>query len=66
MTNSENQPASGRPLTVGRLPDGVGGGSFFEKHVPSYAPDWVRTTTIPRPGNQTRRLNTRLSTTGPP
>jgi bifunctional non-homologous end joining protein LigD len=36
-----------RPLTVQRYPDGVGGPSFFEKHVPSYAPDWVRTVAVP-------------------
>nr|WP_281373148.1 non-homologous end-joining DNA ligase [Kineococcus aurantiacus] len=33
----------GRPLTRRRWPDGVTGGSFFEKGVPRGAPDWLRT-----------------------
>jgi bifunctional non-homologous end joining protein LigD len=36
-----------RPLTMKRFPDGVEGKSFFEKHIPSHAPDWVRSVTIP-------------------
>lgn len=32
-----------RPLTVIRYPDGVEGGSFYQKNTPAYAPDWVRT-----------------------
>ena len=36
----------GRPLTMKRFPDGVEGKSFFEKHIPSHAPDWVRTLTV--------------------
>ena len=30
-----------RALTMVRWPDGVEGASFFEKHVPSHAPEWV-------------------------
>ncbi len=30
-----------RPLTMKRFPDGVDGKFFFEKHIPSHAPDWV-------------------------
>lgn len=37
----------GRPLTMKRYPDGVQGQFFFEKHVPSGAPHWVRTVTVP-------------------
>jgi bifunctional non-homologous end joining protein LigD len=37
----------GRPLTMKRFPDGVEGKSFFEKHIPSHAPDWVRTLSVP-------------------
>jgi bifunctional non-homologous end joining protein LigD len=37
----------GRPLTMRRFPNGVEGKSFFEKHVPSHAPDWVKTVTVP-------------------
>jgi bifunctional non-homologous end joining protein LigD len=36
-----------RPLTLKRYPDGVDSKSFFEKHVPSHAPDWVRTVAVP-------------------
>ena len=36
-----------RPLTMKRFPDGVEGKSFFEKHVPSHAPAWVRTVNVP-------------------
>ncbi len=32
-----------RPLTVIRYPDGVEGGSFYQKNTPTYAPHWVRT-----------------------
>ena len=36
-----------RPLTMKRFPDGVEGKSFFEKHIPSHAPEWVRSVTVP-------------------
>jgi bifunctional non-homologous end joining protein LigD len=36
-----------RPLTMKRFPDGVESKFFFEKHVPSHAPDWVRTVDVP-------------------
>jgi bifunctional non-homologous end joining protein LigD len=35
-----------RPVTLRRFPDGVDGQSFFEKHAPSHAPDWVRTVNV--------------------
>ena len=31
-----------RAVTMVRYPDGVDGGSFFEKRCPSHAPEWVR------------------------
>jgi bifunctional non-homologous end joining protein LigD len=37
-----------RPVTFRRFPEGVDGLSFFEKNVPRGAPDWVRTTNVPR------------------
>jgi bifunctional non-homologous end joining protein LigD len=37
-----------RPVTFRRFPEGVDGLSFFEKNVPRGAPEWVRTTTVPR------------------
>ncbi len=35
-----------RPLTMKRFPDGVEGKSFFEKHLPSHAPDWVQSVNV--------------------
>jgi bifunctional non-homologous end joining protein LigD len=39
---------AGRPATFIRFPNGVDGGSFFEKHRPKAAPDWVQTVRVPR------------------
>ncbi len=36
-----------RPVTFRRFPDGVGGKSFIEKHVPAHAPDWITTMLVP-------------------
>ncbi|WP_018658175.1 non-homologous end-joining DNA ligase [Actinomadura flavalba] len=44
-----------RPATRKRYPDGVDGGSFFEKNAPSHTPGWVRTVTIPTPGSSRGR-----------
>lgn len=44
-----------RPLTRKRYPNGVEGGSFFEKNAPSHRPDWVRTATIASPGSTRNR-----------
>jgi bifunctional non-homologous end joining protein LigD len=35
-----------RPLTMKRFPDGVEGKYFFEKHIPSHAPDWVHSVDV--------------------
>ncbi|MGH3874430.1 MAG: non-homologous end-joining DNA ligase [Pseudonocardiaceae bacterium] len=40
-----------RPVTLRRYPDGTDGKSFFEKHVPRHAPDWVHTVEVPTPGS---------------
>ena len=32
---------AGRPLTMKRMPDGIDGGSFYEKSAPSHVPDWI-------------------------
>ena len=37
----------GRPLTLIRFPDGVGGKTFYGKNKPSWTPDWVPTTYLP-------------------
>ena len=36
-----------RPLTMRRFPDGVDGQSFYGKHLPAHAPDWVRRVDVP-------------------
>ena len=36
-----------RPLTMKRFPDGVESKFFFEKHIPSHAPDWVASVDVP-------------------
>ncbi|WP_218566199.1 non-homologous end-joining DNA ligase [Vallicoccus soli] len=46
---------AGRPATRKRYPDGVEGGSFFEKNAPRHTPDWVRTVRLPTPGSTTGR-----------
>jgi bifunctional non-homologous end joining protein LigD len=45
----------GRPLTRIRYPNGVEGGSFFEKNAPAGTPDWVRTVRLPVPGSSRGR-----------
>src|SRR4051794_20126101 len=45
----------GRPMTFTRWPDGVEGKSFFEKNIPSHAPEWVRRVNLPAPGSGKNR-----------
>jgi bifunctional non-homologous end joining protein LigD len=40
----------GRALMLERHPDGIDGQSFMQKEVPSYFPDWVHRTTVPKEG----------------
>jgi bifunctional non-homologous end joining protein LigD len=42
---------AGRPVTRIRWPDGVESAQFFEKNIPSHAPDWLRTVVLPTPGS---------------
>lgn len=35
-----------RPAVLTRFPDGIDGKSFYQKDLPSWAPDWVRTTRL--------------------
>jgi bifunctional non-homologous end joining protein LigD len=39
-----------RPVSLVRLPDGLGGQRFFQKNAPSYFPDWIRRVTVPKEG----------------
>jgi bifunctional non-homologous end joining protein LigD len=36
----------GRPLSLVRYPDGIGGESFFQKNRPDWAPDWIEYATL--------------------
>lgn len=36
----------GRPLSLVRFPDGIGGESFFQKNRPDWAPDWIESVTL--------------------
>jgi DNA ligase D-like protein (predicted ligase)/DNA ligase D-like protein (predicted polymerase)/DNA ligase D-like protein (predicted 3'-phosphoesterase) len=36
----------GRPLSLVRYPDGIGGESFFQKNKPGWAPDWIQHVTL--------------------
>lgn len=37
-----------RPVTLIRFPEGVRGGSFYEKNAPAHTPDWISTHPVPR------------------
>lgn len=36
----------GRPLSLVRFPDGIGGESFYQKNRPDWAPDWLQHVTL--------------------
>jgi bifunctional non-homologous end joining protein LigD len=36
-----------RPLTMKRMPDGITGGSFYEKTAPSHTPEWIHRCSVP-------------------
>lgn len=50
-----------RPLTIRRYPDGVAGPSFFAKNVPSGAPPWLQTVTVPSTSSRTVSAASRAS-----
>jgi DNA ligase D len=45
----------GRPVLLQRFPEGAGGPSFFQKRIPSSAPEWLQTTTVSTPNGTTSR-----------
>jgi len=45
----------GRPTLMQRFPDGASGKSFFQKRVPSGAPEWLQTTIVSTPNGTTSR-----------
>jgi bifunctional non-homologous end joining protein LigD len=44
-----------RPVTRLRWPDGTESKPFFEKNIPSHAPEWLRTVVLPTPGSSRDR-----------
>jgi bifunctional non-homologous end joining protein LigD len=40
----------GRPVMMDRYPDGIDRGSFVQKNVPDYFPDWVHRAELPKEG----------------
>jgi bifunctional non-homologous end joining protein LigD len=49
-----------RPVTRIRWPDGTASKPFFEKNVPSHAPDWLRTVVLPTPGSSRQKETLRF------
>jgi DNA ligase D len=50
-----------RPLTVIRFPDGVKGMSFYQKQTPDYAPEFVKTITLPADSGRGKRKEVRYA-----
>ena len=50
-----------RPLTVIRYPNGIEGGSFYQKQTPDYAPPWVRTIELPAESGRGKRKQVRYT-----
>ncbi|MDQ6822893.1 MAG: non-homologous end-joining DNA ligase [Candidatus Eremiobacteraeota bacterium] len=46
-----------RPLTLQRYPDGIDGGSFFEKEAPRGTPEWVQTVRVDSPGGRRSHIS---------
>src|SRR2546427_3032100 len=44
----------GRPLTMKRMPNGIGGSFFYEKEAPSHTPDWMARCAVPTSGPDSR------------
>ncbi|MGW8377348.1 non-homologous end-joining DNA ligase [Streptomyces sp. ODS28] len=49
-------PLRGRPLMMERHPDGIGGEPLFQKNVPDYFPDWIRTACLPKEDGQVHHV----------
>jgi len=50
-----------RPMTVIRYPNGLKGGSFYQKQTPDYAPAWVRAIELPAESGRGKRKRVRYT-----
>jgi bifunctional non-homologous end joining protein LigD len=41
-----------RPVSMQRFPDGIKGGSFFQKDISDHFPDWIPRVTLPKKGGE--------------
>jgi bifunctional non-homologous end joining protein LigD len=46
----------GRAVMMRRFPDGLGGEGFYQKEVPDYFPDWIRTVEVKKEGGRLTQL----------
>ncbi|HSL83627.1 MAG TPA: non-homologous end-joining DNA ligase [Thermoanaerobaculia bacterium] len=46
----------GRPVSMQRFPDGIGGKRFFQKDAPDYFPDWIRFEEVAKEGGTVRHV----------
>lgn len=44
----------GRPIATARYPDGINGERIFQKNVPGYFPEWVKTVELKKAGGTLR------------
>ena len=49
----------GRPVSMQRFPDGIGGKGFFHKDIPHYFPSWIRRVEVPKSGGSVTHVVTR-------
>src|SRR5208282_2473793 len=52
---------AGRPVTLKRYPEGVGGEAFFQKHVTAHRPDWIRTARVSSASSRARARGTMVT-----
>ena len=46
----------GRAISMHRFPDGIDGEDFYQKNVPDYFPDWIRSETVSKEGGEVEHV----------